>query len=60
MQWFFEIESNQFQNRTIGTGTIEREEFKLGFKDELVQADRRCQKREKDTPERGHSKKNLC
>lgn len=60
MQSFFGIESNQFRNRTIGAGTIEREEFKLGFKDELVQADRRCQKREKGTPERGHSKKNLC
>lgn len=60
MQWFCEIESNQFQNGTIDTGTIERNEFKLVFKkNELVQGDRRCTKKEKVTLNRGHSKKNL-
>lgn len=36
MQWFCEIESNQFQNGTIDRGTIKRDEFKLVFKNELV------------------------
>lgn len=59
MQWFCEIESNQFQNGTIDRGTIKRDEFKLVFKNELVQTDRRCTKKEKVTLNRGHSKKNL-
>ena len=59
MQWFCEIESNQFQNGAIDRGTIERDEFKLVFKNKLAQADRRCTKKEKGTLNRRHSKKNL-
>ena len=54
MQWFCEIESNQFQNGAIDRGTIERDEFKLVFKNKLAQADRRCTKKEKGTLNRRH------
>lgn len=55
MQWFCQIEQNQ--NGTTATGTIEKNEFKLSFKSELIQADRRCLKGRK-ARHRGQSKKN--
>lgn len=55
MQWFCQIEQNQ--NGTTATGTIEKNEFKLSFKSELIQADRRCLKGRK-ARRRGQSKKN--
>ena len=37
MQWLCEVESNGFPIGSIGTGSIEKDEFKLGLKNELVQ-----------------------
>lgn len=59
MQCLCGVENNQFQNGAFGIASIEKEEFKLALKNELVQADRKCLKKEKGNPNRGHSKKNF-